>query len=80
MSEKDRIENPLGFQVTSYRVDNDYAPSPTLEGDPDPLQPATAATAAPDRFGRNPVVTAAIAADAASLPPAPAIATGTASP
>ena len=34
MDEKDRIENPLGFQVTSYRVDNDYAPDPPLE-DPD---------------------------------------------
>lgn len=31
MDEKDRIENPLGFQVTSYRVDNDYAPAPPLE-------------------------------------------------
>jgi len=29
MKEQDRIENPLGFQVTSYRVDNDYAtPAP----------------------------------------------------
>lgn len=31
MDEKDRVENPLGFQVTSYRVDNDYAPAPPLE-------------------------------------------------
>ena len=31
MDEKDRIENPLGFQVTSYRVDNDYAPAPPIE-------------------------------------------------
>lgn len=31
MDEKDRIENPLGFQVTSYRVDNDYAPSPPVD-------------------------------------------------
>ena len=30
MDEKDRIENPLGFQVTSYRVDNDYAPAPPI--------------------------------------------------
>ena len=30
MDEKDRIENPLGFQVTNYRVDNDYAPDPPL--------------------------------------------------
>jgi type IV secretion system protein VirB8 len=30
MDEKDRIENPLGFQVTAYRVDNDYAQVPPL--------------------------------------------------
>ncbi|HZV24230.1 MAG TPA: type IV secretion system protein [Luteimonas sp.] len=30
MDEKQRIENPLGFQVTSYRVDNDYAVSPPV--------------------------------------------------
>ncbi len=33
MEEKYRIENPLGFQVTSYRVDNDYAAVPPLESD-----------------------------------------------
>lgn len=33
MEEKYRIENPLGFQVTSYRVDNDYAAAPPLESD-----------------------------------------------
>lgn len=37
MDEKDRIENPLGFQVTSYRVDNDYAASPPLETELSPL-------------------------------------------
>ncbi|MBC7988099.1 MAG: type IV secretion system protein [Luteimonas sp.] len=31
MDEEDRIENPLGFRVTSYRVENDYAASPPLE-------------------------------------------------
>jgi type IV secretion system protein VirB8 len=31
MDEKGRIENPLGFQVTSYRVDNDYGTPPPLE-------------------------------------------------
>lgn len=31
MSENDRIENPLGFQVTAYRVDSDYAAMPPLE-------------------------------------------------
>ena len=37
MDEKDRVENPLGFQVTSYRVDNDYAPAPTLEAEARPM-------------------------------------------
>jgi type IV secretion system protein VirB8 len=31
MDEPYRIENPLGFQVTSYRVDNDYAATPPEE-------------------------------------------------
>jgi len=31
MDEEKRIENPLGFQVTSYRVDSDYAASPPME-------------------------------------------------
>lgn len=30
MDEKHRIENPLGFQVTSYRVDTDYAAAPPV--------------------------------------------------
>ena len=34
MDEPDRLENPLGFQVTSYRVDNDYAPVPPMEAEP----------------------------------------------
>lgn len=34
MDEPDRLENPLGFQVTSYRVDNDYAPAPPVEAEP----------------------------------------------
>ena len=33
MDEQNRILNPLGFQVTSYRVDNDYAASPPLEAE-----------------------------------------------
>jgi type IV secretion system protein VirB8 len=39
MDEKYRIENPLGFQVTSYRVDNDYATAPPDEV-PVPAEPA----------------------------------------
>jgi type IV secretion system protein VirB8 len=31
MDEQYRIENPLGFQVTDYRVDNDYATAPPDE-------------------------------------------------
>ena len=31
MDDQHRIENPLGFQVTSYRVDNDYASAPPVE-------------------------------------------------
>lgn len=44
MDERQRIENPLGFQVTSYRVDNDYAASPPLVlADPDtPEAPVSA--------------------------------------
>ena len=40
MDEKDRIENPLGFQVSSYRVDNDYAPDPPLQEAPGVQAPA----------------------------------------
>jgi type IV secretion system protein VirB8 len=42
MDEKERIENPLGFQVTSYRVDNDYAPAPSIDGLGPPLTGNTA--------------------------------------
>jgi type IV secretion system protein VirB8 len=31
MDDHSRIENPLGFWVTSYRVDDDYATAPPLE-------------------------------------------------
>lgn len=40
MGEKDRIENPLGFQVTSYQVNNDFAASPPVSHEDDnPLMP-----------------------------------------
>ena len=32
MDDQNRIENPLGFWVTSYRVDNDYAAAPPARG------------------------------------------------
>ena len=39
MDEPDRLENPLGFQVTSYRVDTDYAPLPPAESEPAVFEP-----------------------------------------
>ncbi|BDU23238.1 type IV secretion system protein [Dyella sp. GSA-30] len=43
MDERYRIENPLGFQVTEYRVDNDYASSAPAEVQGDaPPSPAPA--------------------------------------
>ena len=39
MDEPDRLENPLGFQVTSYRVDADYAPMPPVESEPASFEP-----------------------------------------
>ncbi|WP_266168379.1 virB8 family protein [Dyella subtropica] len=55
MDEKYRIENPLGFQVTSYRVDSDYATTPPEENPAAPqpsndeasAQPTEPAAAAP---------------------------------
>lgn len=44
MDDQNRIANPLGFWVTSYRVDNDYASSPAAEVPP---QPRPAADTAP---------------------------------
>lgn len=46
MDEPDRLENPLGFQVTSYRVDADYAPLPPVENE-QPLFRADAGTVPP---------------------------------
>jgi type IV secretion system protein VirB8 len=64
MDEKQRIENPLGFQVTSYRVDNDYAASPPIveapQGSPDaPAAPAVEAAAAAPTSGVAPPAGAA---------------------
>lgn len=45
MDEPDRLENPLGFQVTSYRVDNDYAALPPAEAET-PIAPLAVAESA----------------------------------
>lgn len=66
LEERDRIENPLGFQVTSYRVESDFAPAPTLGVENDQAsfdaQPAVAPT---------PVTPAAMQADGTPMPVAP---------
>jgi type IV secretion system protein VirB8 len=62
MDDQSRIENPLGFWVTSYRVDNDYAAAPPAEvADSSVTAPAASAPAATD---------AGLAGN--SQPPAPA--------
>jgi len=57
MDDQNRIENPLGFWVTSYRVDDDYATAPPAEilGPPVTSQAAMPASAA----SANPATTAA---------------------
>lgn len=68
MDEKYRIENPLGFQVTGYRVDNDYAESPPPErvvrraADASALAPQAPMAGGPD--AANPAYPVAPAADA----------------
>lgn len=49
MDDQNRIENPLGFWVTSYRVDDDYATAPPAEipGPPVTSQAAMPTFAAP---------------------------------
>lgn len=55
MDEPDRLENPLGFQVTSYRVDTDYAPVPPAESEPAVFEPDlfTGGSAMPDATQAN---------------------------
>lgn len=77
MEEKYRIENPLGFQVTNYRVDRDYDDSgftatPPDEMEAQPLQQAPN----PAMPAAEPVVPGAIPGDAAN----PAIQQGNPAP
>lgn len=74
MDEKYRVENPLGFQVTTYRVDNDYAEAPPVEPEipafqmPDMPEGATSAQAAPavGTHASEPVAAPATAVPAAA--------------
>lgn len=72
MDEKYRVENPLGFQVTTYRVDNDYAESPPVE----PEIPAFAmAGMEPERTASAPAP-----ADASTAPNGPSVSTAVPAP
>lgn len=76
MDEKYRIQNPLGFQVTSYRVDTDFAAAPPIE--PEMVPPAAMAAMAASQAGAGVVDPAAVTADAAAEPGAAANAGATA--
>lgn len=67
MEEKYRIENPLGFQVTNYRVDRDYDDSGFTATPPEDevLQPPQQ-TPNPAMPGAEPVVPGAIPTDPAN--------------
>ena len=59
MDDQNRLENPLGFWVTSYRVDDDYATAPPPEY-PTPatqagVQPVAAPTVPPANDGAAPM-------------------------
>ncbi|WP_082517480.1 virB8 family protein [Variovorax sp. Root318D1] len=70
MDEQQRIENPLGFQVTDYRVDTDYASSPPEEVPSNPKSaesgPAIPGAALPP--GTDALAGAAGSAQAVTLP------------
>lgn len=68
MSDQYRIENPLGFQVTDYRVDDDYdtRPPPSTPGNAQPtaLPAPTEENTAPDPAASTPVPAASSGAPA----------------
>lgn len=47
LNEEDRLLNPLGFRVTNYRVDDDFAGAPVPQTPVAPVAPAAGATAPP---------------------------------
>ena len=66
LGEEDRLLNPLGFRVTNYRVDNDYAPAP-----PPPVEfPAPSAVDPPGHMplAQDATATHARAPDRAVMP------------
>ncbi len=75
LEERDRIENPLGFQVTSYRVESDFAPAPTLGVESDQSSFDSQPTVAP-----APVTPPAMQADGTQAPAPAAPVSGAATP
>ena len=65
MDDQYRVENPLGFQVTTYRVDNDYAEPPPAE------VPATAQDASAQAPMTAPADAAPLAPGAQAAPGVP---------
>lgn len=63
MDDQSRIENPLGFWVTSYRVDDDYAtaPPPEVSNPPVAPQPVAPAAVAPASSAIAPVTVTPVA-------------------
>jgi type IV secretion system protein VirB8 len=66
MNDQYRIENPLGFQVTDYRVDNDSSMAPPGEVPGAPVTPVAAPVAAPS--AAVPVQTSSAPAATAGAP------------
>lgn len=70
MDDQSRIENPLGFWVTSYRVDNDYAAAPPAEVVDQSLPPTTAWSEPVPSQANAPA--SASSTPATAVPPTPA--------
>ena len=77
MDDQSRFVNPLGFWVTDYRVDNDYATAPPQEVQGPPPPPAQAEnadnTTSPTPGYRQAPDTTASPATASRLPTAPSL-------
>lgn len=65
MSETDRVANPLGFRVTGYRVDSDFAETPGMTADTGLLD------AAADLQAQTAPAAPATASDEAAIPATP---------
>lgn len=65
MDDQYRIENPLGFQVTNYRVDNDFDSTPPAEA------PASPANTLQGNQPQAPAVSGSSAGAVDALPPGP---------